>query len=757
MKIIIEQKMKRATLFIIMALSAMLFCSCDSGTAAPSETVPAEVTNGSPEERVAAVTITVDKEKIPSSGAESIYISAVATDSAGNEVPGVRFEYYAQGEPLESPVFHSTVPGFYNLYAYCNGIRSNVIEVQVFDSDVARVVVYSADTTVAVGKRVNPVTTAYKSNGERSPRQGKLYVNGEELDGRVFTPAEPGMYVLYADVQKVRSNPFVIMATDDTPPAAQLTLGAADNYANVGQTVYFTATLADANGKQITGKIEDCTLYRIENDYVTLTEIKGGKFTPQTPGKYYFVAVSGGVVSRTLTLSVTDPNAPTYMGEESDIPVIVIDTHGQQLSEKYTRVTMYIYDSGKTNKNTDKPTIVTEAEVRWRGQSSMGFPKKQFAVHTITYNGSNNNLSLLGMPAENDWVLNGSYADKSLIRNGLAYYIYGLVCDYAPRARYCEVYVNSGDNPNNPLNYQGVYALIEKIKPDENRVNIHKLTPQDNSGEALTGGYIVAMDKVKDGDYSWGTDFGTFVLVYPDNDKITRAQRDYITNYILDFTQALHSDYFTDPDIGYRKYLDVDSTVKHIAVAELMRNVDAFTFSTYFYKQRGGKLYAGPAWDNDLSLGNADYADAEYSSGWYITEKALCRHLLRDPYFHQRYIDIWQQLRQNILKDENLLKYIDEHVSMLGNALPRSLARWPEHWDGRSYIWPNLMGAKYRATHEEEIAAMKRFITSEPTGLTNIRECKLVKSLRHGIDIACPLLFWGGEAARRSAVPILLP
>jgi len=701
---------KWAALLLLASLAAFNLTSCNNNAAADIDTEPEVQTEAKPEERVAAVTITVDKEKIPSSGAEAIYITAVATDADGNVVPGVEFEYYAQGKPLDSPVFFSNVPGFYNLYAYCNGIRSNVIEVQVFDSDVARVVLYAGTPNVEVGTKVTAIATAYKSNGARSSRTGKLYVNGVEQDSRVFEPQEPGLYILYATVQNVRSNPFVIMATEGVQRNT-LTLGAAANYARVGETVVFTAALAGPDGKQISGSINDCTLYKIENDFVTLTEIKDGKFTPQAAGKYHFFAVSGDVASRVFTLSVTDPNAPTFFGEESDLPIIVIDTHGQELSERYTRVTIYVYDSGKTNKPTDKPTIVTEAEVRWRGQSSLGFPKKQFAVHTITYNGQNNNLPLLGLPAENDWVLNGSYADKSLIRNGLSYHIFSLVCGYAPRTRYCEVYVNSTDNPNNPLNYQGIYTLIEKIKPDENRVNIHKMTDKDISGEALTGGYIVALDKVKAGDYSWNTEVGTFVLVYPDNDKATPEQKRYISNYVQDFTRALRSENFTDPNTGYRKYLDVDSTVKHIAVTELIRDVDGFVFSTYFYKPRGDKLYAGPAWDYDLSFGNADYNDASNPRGWYVTNMALCRYLLRDPYFKQRYIEVWKELRQNILKDENLLKYIDDHVGMLGNALQRSLARWPEQWDGRTYVWPNLMGPNYRATHEEEIAAMKRFIT----------------------------------------------
>jgi|GEM_PF-906945 Spore coat assembly protein len=704
-------KYARCAALALLAVSLIFIFSCGSDNPVSTQTEASSVTEAALQDKtVTEVVITVNKEKIPSNGSEAVYITANAINAEGETVPDAVITYFAQGDALNSPIFYSTTPGFYNLYAYCNDIRSNVIEVQVVDSDVAKVSLYAGSTTIAAGQRLNTVINAYKSNGNRASRKGVLYCDGVELSERSFTSDDPGLHILYAEVLDVRSQPIAVMISDGTPPDATLALGAASSSMNLGETAAFTATLADSDGNQITGKISDCELYLIENDYVTLTKIDGGKYTPTAAGKFYFVAVCKGVASRVFALSVTDPNAPKYLGADSDIAVIVIDTHGADLSETYTNVTMYVYDSGSTNSRTDKPTIVTEAQIRWRGQSSLGFPKKQFALHTVTYNGANNNISLLGMPEENDWVLNGSYADKSLIRNGFAYTLFGLTCTYAPRYKYCEVYINNSDNPDNPLNYQGVYACIEKIKVDQNRVNIDKMTAEDNSGDALTGGYIVAIDKYKDGDYHFDTDFGTFVLSYPDEDEITTAQRNYITNYIMDFTEALHSDHFTDPETGYRKYLDVDSTVRHLAVTELLRNVDGFIISTYFYKPRNGLLYAGPAWDYDLTLGNADYADGANPEGWYVTSMPLSRHLLRDPYFHQYYIDVWKQLRQNILGDDNLVQYMDDQVSMIGNALQRSLARWPEQWDGFTYIWPNLMGDDYRATHEQEIAAMKKFI-----------------------------------------------
>ncbi|MDZ7646659.1 MAG: CotH kinase family protein [Cytophagales bacterium] len=90
-------------------------------------------------------------------------------------------------------------------------------------------------------------------------------------------------------------------------------------------------------------------------------------------------------------------------------------------------------------------------------------------------------------PPEEDWVLFAPYNDKSLMRDALAYKLGRDLGQYAPRTRFCEVIINDI--------YQGVYVLIEKIKRDKNRVDINKLDPDENSGNNLTGGYIIKIDK----------------------------------------------------------------------------------------------------------------------------------------------------------------------------------------------------------------------------------------------------------------------
>ena len=126
------------------------------------------------------------------------------------------------------------------------------------------------------------------------------------------------------------------------------------------------------------------------------------------------------------------------------------------------------------------------------------FPKKQYAVETRDALGNDLDVSLLGFPEESDWILFAPYNDKSLMRDVLVYKIAASMGRYASRSKFCEVVLND--------EYIGVYVLLEKVKRDANRVNIKKLEPPDISGDALTGGYIIKIDKTdgenNDGWYS---------------------------------------------------------------------------------------------------------------------------------------------------------------------------------------------------------------------------------------------------------------
>jgi hypothetical protein len=200
------------------------------------------------------------------------------------------------------------------------------------------------------------------------------------------------------------------------------------------------------------------------------------------------------------------------------------------------------------------------------------FEKKSYNLETRTDSGTNLNVSLMGMPAENDWVLYGPYSDKSLMRNVLAYHLGNSQGRWSPRTKFCEVFVNK--------EYRGVYVLTEKIKIDKNRVNIATLKPEYNSGDELTGGYIMRIDRDRPG--SWNSPFmgrtGSVDVpisyLDPSFDELTSQQRAHIRNYITDFEYALDGNNFRDPLVGYRAYTDVISFIDYFIISELTRDLD---------------------------------------------------------------------------------------------------------------------------------------------------------------------------------------
>ena len=109
-------------------------------------------------------------------------------------------------------------------------------------------------------------------------------------------------------------------------------------------------------------------------------------------------------------------------------------------------------------------------KIEIRGSSSSLLTKKQYALTTFDSLGQKNNVKILGMPKDNDWILNGIAYDSSLIRDYLSYQLSNQIGQYASRGKYCEVMLNGI--------YNGIYLFQEKLKIDNNRINIKKFSPK---------------------------------------------------------------------------------------------------------------------------------------------------------------------------------------------------------------------------------------------------------------------------------------
>lgn len=419
----------------------------------------------------------------------------------------------------------------------------------------------------------------------------------------------------------------------------------------------------------------------------------------------------------------------------SHLPVIRINTNGQWIPDDpkiVAHMGIINNESGALNEYNDPFTDYDgQIAIEVRGQSSQMFPKKSYALETRDSMGENNNVSLLGLPAENDWILYAPYSDKSMLRNAFTFELARKLDYYASGTKFCELYIND--------DYKGIYILMEKIKRDKNRVDIAELLPEENSGDDLTGGYIFKVDKI-DPDYVEGVSgFRSspvpsypnamkiiYQYFYPKVEIITPAQKSYLKEFIIEAEEVLISGYFDDPDIGYNRYLNTGSFIDFMIMSELSKEVDKYRFSNYFHKEKnskGGEIFAGPVWDFNLGYGNVDYwAEGLNASGWLFDD--LQPHdwsmmfwwarLMEDSWFENLATTRWKYLRENEFSDDNLHAIIDSITSYLGDAITRNFQRWPILG---TYVWPNYNW--YGNTYDDEVDYFRNWLFARINWLDN--------------------------------------
>ncbi len=387
------------------------------------------------------------------------------------------------------------------------------------------------------------------------------------------------------------------------------------------------------------------------------------------------------------------------------LPIVVIDTRGQGIpNEPKIAAYMGIISNGAARNAVADPFSHFEGliGIEVRGQSSQSEPQQQYAIETRGDDGEDRNVALLGFPPESDWVLYAPYNDKTLMRNVLAYDAANRMGRYASRTIFCELVLNG--------EYRGVYVFMERIKRAQDRVNITKLTALQNAPPQISGGYIIKIDKVDAGDVTFVTDEGTrFIYVYPRSDRVTAAQRAWIRGYVTNFEASLRSPQFADPVYGYARYIDVDSFIDTYLLVQACRNIDGLRLSTYLYKDRDGRLISGPAWDYNISLGNANYYNGQYTNGWYDTGDGFpipfwWPRFLQDTNFTARLRARWQALRKDVLHRTNFPARIDSIASALSEPQRRHFQRWPILG---TYVWPNYY---YSATsYVQEVSYLKQW------------------------------------------------
>lgn len=434
-----------------------------------------------------------------------------------------------------------------------------------------------------------------------------------------------------------------------------------------------------------------------------------GKKSPRP--RIFFLGLVLVILSALVVLALRLDDEEDEWTYDMGLPIILIDTGGETLdpnvemeetmvngepmmlygnSERYkASLKLYYRDPYDFGDKGVRPEMETDVVMNVRGQSSLTYPKKQYTLRFVDEMGFENPKEVLKMPKHDKWVLNGMYSDKSLLRNYLAYKMGRQTMEYSPDTRFVEVYIKKGEELSREDDYMGIFLLTEKIERGVNRVPIGK----NNSAYGDTS-FIMARDKIKAGDTvinsKWNSLEEDYVIIpkdrvklrtlytvsYPSGKNITEEDEASMLRTIDDFEYALRSSNFRDRDEGYRAHIDLDSFVKFAMINEITKNIDGGEVSSYFYKDLGSKIKAGPLWDFDMSMGNTYVEEVNEPEGFLIIDTIWFNRLFQDQFFVNRYKNIYRKYRSSIWNDNNINAMIDGALIELSPAISRNNEKW---------------------------------------------------------------------------------
>ena len=417
-------------------------------------------------------------------------------------------------------------------------------------------------------------------------------------------------------------------------------------------------------------------------------------------------------------LTPSEPAVAHYvvLGEDvldfsSPIPVVICSTLGVRVSSTcssgpYTPGRFQIFTPGDDRRShlMDDPHFSHHVGFRRRGNPGVGcgWQKFYFNVEFRNREDRDQNVEFMDFVPHSDFAMWGPYQiDRTFMRNPINYWLSREIGRWAPRTQFVECFLHTSGEPELTMkSYWGVYVLMERIKRGPGRVDIERLgsgTP-DSEDPNITGGYLMQRDRTKAGDISIQAG-GYSNLVFSEPDSPTDAQKAYMKQLINQAVATFHPNVSSQGD---SRIFDVGSFRDHHILMWFAKNVDAYRFSSYFHKPRGGLLTAGPVWDFDRVMGAIDPRCAE-PEGWNNTRAwDAGSHYFEHPgppgdsgsmgswfglffdnepptgdtLWARSYRDRWRELRTGPLNTLTIHLQIAAWAALLAEPAERNFERW---------------------------------------------------------------------------------
>ncbi|MDR1891404.1 MAG: CotH kinase family protein [Oscillospiraceae bacterium] len=382
-----------------------------------------------------------------------------------------------------------------------------------------------------------------------------------------------------------------------------------------------------------------------------------------------FTGLTGSLKDLSTNWDAPKGSVSIAEAKQTGLPVIYINTENKQpitSKETYLNGTVEIYDSVDSDNNLPK----TDTQIRGRGNASwLEYGKKPYRLKFIE------KQKLFGRTKAKSWVLLANAADKTLLRNTIAFEM-GRRFDLPFTNHYIPVeLVLNGE-------HRGSYLLTEQVQTGKGRVDI----VDDYDGvEDIADEYLVELDNYYDEEPKFRTATIPFPVMIktPETEAIKLGFGDnFVKESLNEFVDTLFADSF--PNNGYRDLIDTDTFVKYIMVQEYLQNGDFWLLnSVYLYKNEPGeahdKISAGPIWDMSNTIGNPN--ERRPSGGKKGLGSILFERFFDDPAFSARYKELWDTYNSANGKMTTMPTFIDEQADKLAKSwqLDRKL------WEGVDY------------------------------------------------------------------------
>jgi hypothetical protein len=468
------------------------------------------------------------------------------------------------------------------------------------------------------------------------------------------------------------------------------------------QSFNFRATANAGLLGDLTGEIKGDTVYVAAFAGTNLRQLipeftfKGQSVTVSDVKQQSGVTANSFLDLVKYTVAAADNSKKYYVVKFNDnnVPALYINTSGTAITSKE----IYVAGTVKTvsNFNTESATLVME--IKGHGNSTWtDLPKKPYKIKL------DKKASLLGMPATKSWILLANYADKTLMRNEVAFSLSRSIGRAATvTSRYVELYVNNV--------YLGNYQLTQQVK--EGLVGIEEQSKTDVTLPNISGGYLLEQDLFPNAEpvYFRTAKNMPFDVKYPDED-INQEQKDYIKAHFQKAEDALFAANFADPVNGYRKYIDVDSYVDYYIVNEVIGNPDIFRSTSLYKKRNDDKIYTGPIWDFDKAANN-DNRPGNQVNGLMLNAafepKTWIKKMMEDPTFRQKIRSRWNELKPKIYAVPGVL---DQLAKQLAYSQVYNFTKW-DILTKKIYLEIQVAGS-----YAGEVQYLKTFLTNHITWL----------------------------------------